>query len=92
MGIPWETLTDVARQLTQSAAVLSAARPSRHDRTGLTERPMELGRTFGLPRSLPLGPQNHELLVADGIGHGRVDRGNPRAGWHLGAPREKGLN
>jgi hypothetical protein len=48
--------------------------------------------TFAQPQSLPLRPQNRELLVADGIGNGRFDRGNPRAGWPLGAPREKGVN
>ena len=45
-----------------------------------------------LPRSLPLGSQNRELLVASGIGDGRFDGGYPRFGRPLGAPGEKGLD
>jgi hypothetical protein len=53
---------------------------------------LDLSLTFGLPVLPPLGPQNRELLVADGIGDGRFDRGNLRVGRPLGAPREKGVD
>src|SRR5688500_4057841 len=47
---------------------------------------------FEPPRSLPLRPQNRELLIAHGIGDRRFDRGDPGSGWPLLTPREKGVN